>query len=63
MILVAGGTGRLGTLVVARLCRRGPDVRVLTRDRDARHAHLARRSRSWSAMCATRRPSTRRWTA
>lgn len=31
MILVAGGTGRLGTLVVDRLVRRGLDVRVLTR--------------------------------
>ena len=36
MILVAGGTGRLGTLVVARARRRdGLDVRVLTRDADA----------------------------
>ncbi len=32
MILVAGGTGRLGTLVVRRLARNGLDVRVLTRD-------------------------------
>ncbi len=32
MILVAGGTGRLGTLLVRRLCVRGEDVRVLTRD-------------------------------
>ena len=38
MILVAGGTGRLGTIVVSRLLARGLDVRVLTRDRDrARH--------------------------
>ena len=40
MILVAGGTGRLGTLVVNRLVIRGLPVRVLTRDR-ARAAHLA----------------------
>ncbi len=33
MILVAGGTGRLGTLVVRRLRLRGLAVRVLTRDR------------------------------
>ena len=33
MILVAGGTGRLGTLVVRRLRARGLAVRVLTRDR------------------------------
>lgn len=31
MILIAGGTGRLGTLVVQRLARRGLPVRVLTR--------------------------------
>jgi len=38
VILVAGGTGRLGTIVVSRLLARGLDVRVLTRDRDrARH--------------------------
>ena len=40
MILVAGGTGRLGTLVVTRLVARGLDVRVLTRD-PARAQHLA----------------------
>lgn len=39
MIVVAGGTGRLGTLVVGRLAARGLAVRVLTRDR-ARAAHL-----------------------
>ncbi len=39
MILVAGGTGRLGTLVVARLAARGLDVRVITRD-PARAHHL-----------------------
>lgn len=33
MILVAGGTGRLGTLVVRRLTDRGVGVRVLTRDK------------------------------
>jgi NADH dehydrogenase len=32
MILVAGGTGRLGRLVVQRLCAAGSQVRVLTRD-------------------------------
>jgi uncharacterized protein YbjT (DUF2867 family) len=38
MIAVAGGTGRLGTLVVKRLAARGLAVRVLTRDQDrARH--------------------------
>ncbi|HEY1912491.1 MAG TPA: NAD(P)H-binding protein [Vicinamibacterales bacterium] len=56
MILVAGGTGRLGTLIVRRLRARGLSVRVLTRDRrrtdhfqdsgievvegDVRHGHL-----------------------
>jgi uncharacterized protein YbjT (DUF2867 family) len=38
VILVAGGTGRLGTLVVRDLAGRGMKVRVLTRDRHrARH--------------------------
>jgi uncharacterized protein YbjT (DUF2867 family) len=32
VILVAGGTGRLGTLLVARLVERGLHVRILTRD-------------------------------
>ena len=32
MILVAGGTGRLGSLVVGRLVSRGLEVRVLTRE-------------------------------
>jgi uncharacterized protein YbjT (DUF2867 family) len=32
MILVAGGTGRLGRLVVAGLVARGEPIRVLTRD-------------------------------
>ncbi len=40
MILVAGGTGRLGTELVHRLTRRGEPVRVLTRD-PARAAHLS----------------------
>jgi NADH dehydrogenase len=40
MILVAGGTGRLGSLVVAGLVAKGKRVRVLTRDAD-RAAHLA----------------------
>jgi NADH dehydrogenase len=40
MILVAGGTGRLGTLVVTRLAAAGVDVRVLTRD-PVRARHLA----------------------
>jgi uncharacterized protein YbjT (DUF2867 family) len=39
MILVCGGTGRLGTLVVRRLTERGLSVRVLTRGR-ARAQHL-----------------------
>lgn len=42
MILLAGGTGRLGTLVVGLLAGRGQDVRVLTRDRSrARHLGAA----------------------
>ena len=40
MILVAGGSGRLGTVLVQRLVARGMPVRVLTRSR-ARAAHLA----------------------
>jgi uncharacterized protein YbjT (DUF2867 family) len=32
MILIAGGTGRLGSLVVERLASRGHRVRILTRD-------------------------------
>jgi uncharacterized protein YbjT (DUF2867 family) len=40
VILVAGGTGRLGTLVVRRLLDGGLDVRVLTRD-PQRAGHLA----------------------
>jgi uncharacterized protein YbjT (DUF2867 family) len=39
VILVAGGAGRLGTLVVRRLTERGLSVRVLTRD-PARAQHL-----------------------
>ena len=39
MILVAGGTGRLGTELVGRLTSRGEQVRVLTRDR-RRAEHL-----------------------
>ena len=39
-VLVAGGTGRLGTLVVNGLAARGLDVRVMTRD-PKRAAHLA----------------------
>jgi NADH dehydrogenase len=39
MILVAGATGRLGSVVVPRLAARGLDVRVLTRD-PARARHL-----------------------
>ncbi len=41
MILVTGGTGRLGTLVVERLAARGVDVRVLTRATE-RANHLSR---------------------
>jgi uncharacterized protein YbjT (DUF2867 family) len=39
LILVTGGTGRLGTLVVSRLAAGGHDVRVLTRD-PTRARHL-----------------------
>ena len=39
MILLAGGTGRLGSVLTARLAARGQPVRVLTRD-PARAAHL-----------------------
>ncbi len=39
MILVAGGTGRLGTALVDRLIKRGLEVRVLTRD-TRRAAHF-----------------------
>ncbi len=42
MILVAGGTGRLGTVLVRRLAGRGLPVRVMTRDR-ARAEHLPSR--------------------
>jgi uncharacterized protein YbjT (DUF2867 family) len=31
VVLIAGGTGRLGTLLTARLAARGADVRILTR--------------------------------
>lgn len=41
MILVAGASGRLGTLVVERLAARGLRVRILTRDM-ARTEHLDR---------------------
>jgi NADH dehydrogenase len=41
MIVVAGGSGRLGTLLVRRLVERPLPVRVLTRD-PARASHLAR---------------------
>ncbi|MEO8551092.1 MAG: NAD(P)H-binding protein [Kofleriaceae bacterium] len=40
MIAVAGGSGRLGTLLVQRLLERGERVRVLTRDPE-RARHLA----------------------
>ena len=40
MILVAGGTGRLGSLVVVDLVRKGEEVRILTRD-PSRAVHLA----------------------
>ncbi len=39
MIAIAGGSGRLGSLVAGRLVERGLDVRVITRD-PARAAHL-----------------------
>lgn len=39
-VLVAGGTGRLGSLVVRRLADRGVGLRILTRDEDrARRLH------------------------
>lgn len=41
-VLVAGGTGRLGTLIVTALAARGVDVRVLTRD-PKRAQHLTGR--------------------
>jgi uncharacterized protein YbjT (DUF2867 family) len=41
-VLVAGGTGRLGTVVIEGLAARGLSVRVMTRDRQ-RAAHLAGR--------------------
>src|SRR4051794_30259288 len=40
MILVAGGSGRLGSLVVSHLAAAGQSVRVLTRD-PRRAEHLA----------------------
>lgn len=43
MILVAGGTGTLGTRLVSLLAGRGEQVRVLTRDR-SRAAHLDARA-------------------
>ena len=43
MILLAGGTGRLGSVLTTRLTGRGLAVRVLTRD-PARAAHLAGRN-------------------
>lgn len=43
MILLAGGTGRLGTLIVEKLTSRDLDVRVLTRDR-RNASHLASRA-------------------
>ena len=39
MVLIAGGTGRLGTRVVELLTTRRMPIRVLTRDR-ARAAHV-----------------------
>lgn len=40
MILVAGGTGRLGSLVAMDLVKKGEEVRILTRD-PSRAVHLA----------------------
>ena len=40
MIAIAGGTGRLGSLLARRLAERGLDVCVITRD-PARAAHLS----------------------
>jgi uncharacterized protein YbjT (DUF2867 family) len=56
VILVAGGTGRLGTQVVQRLAERGIEVRVLTRD-PRRAAHLAG-SRADIVTGDVRRPGT-----
>ena len=39
MVLIAGGTGRLGTVIVERLTQGNRAVRVLTRDR-SRAKHL-----------------------
>jgi uncharacterized protein YbjT (DUF2867 family) len=36
-ILVAGGTGKVGTEVVQALLRRGESVRVLTRNKEDAH--------------------------
>jgi uncharacterized protein YbjT (DUF2867 family) len=36
-ILVIGGTGKVGTEVVQALLRRGESVRVLTRNKEAKH--------------------------
>ncbi len=53
MILVAGGTGLLGTQVVRLLTARGLQLRVLTRDdRDVRTRSQVRTSRSSRATCA-----------
>ena len=38
-VLVAGGTGRLGSIVVTELAARGVEVRVMTREPE-RAAHL-----------------------
>jgi uncharacterized protein YbjT (DUF2867 family) len=56
VILVAGGTGRLGTEVVQRLLRRGEQVRVLTRSA-ARADALADRGAE-VAVGDVRRPQT-----
>lgn len=56
MILVTGGTGRLGTLVVTRLAARGLDVRVFTRD-PARAEHLTGVAASVAVGDVRNRPS------
>lgn len=56
MILVAGGSGRLGTEVVRRLLDRGQSVRVLTRD--ARRASALASAGAEVAVADVRDPAT-----
>ena len=62
MILVAGGSGRLGTLVVERaLADRGLEVRVLTRDPAERATSATPRPTSSRETCGTVRASNGPW--